>query len=743
MGESKRSAIGPTLVRAAILALTACGPLPVHAQLPGSAPVADPERRPTVGLALSGGSAKGFAHVGVIQELERAGVRVDVVAGTSMGSVVGALYAMGLSPDSIETLITTADWSIVLGDGAERERRFLHQRRFDERAVLTLPIQGRRVSLPTGATIGSNIMRIAERVTWPAATVRSFADLPRPFLAVATDIETGDAVTLTGGVLSETMRASSGIPGAFEPYRLNGRLLVDGALARNLPASDARDLGADLVICSDVSDPLVTREKLGTVVEVMDQVIALSMQPSLTEQRALCNVLVRPDVEELSGIAFDRSPEWIERGRVAAAAHHQEFLEIARQRGPAVPLERGRDYLGDSVRIARIEVEGTTRRESGEFVQDELRFLQGSYVSASTLSSRLSDIDATGLFGMVRYRLDRPPPAGDAAPGASGVVVTVNVEERPKDRVGVGVRYDDQRRAALLFTGTLHNLVRYGSVTRLDLRVGEETRARIAYLRRHGITGRFEGGTTVSWSQSELRLPGPVRPVSSVELATVTTSLGLVGERTTFFGLEATGELATGDFPGLPDAKLVSLAAVFDHESLDRIDFPRSGTDATMRWEWGATDLVRGGGFSVLTGTTRFYVPFGERVTVDIGGFVGLARGQDLPLHRTFFLGGQHPSAVFDRTHALFKGLESQELTGTVAQIGRLGVRWRARGSIYLRFGADVGGTADSWEFPLERALVGWAATLGVDTLIGPLTLELGKATGRSARLSVGVGRLF
>ena len=151
--------------------------------------------------------------------LERAGVRVDVVSGTSMGSVIGALYAIGMPLDSIELLISSVDWPTVVTDGAERERRFLHQRRFDERAVATLPIEGGAVRLPAGAIVGSNMVRFLEQATWRAATVRTFADLPRRFAAVATDIETGEPITMRGGVLSEVIRASTGIPGAF-PFTL-------------------------------------------------------------------------------------------------------------------------------------------------------------------------------------------------------------------------------------------------------------------------------------------------------------------------------------------------------------------------------------------------------------------------------------------------------------------------------------------------------------------------------------------
>ena len=690
--------------------------------------------QPRVGLALSGGGAKGLAHIGVLRALESAGVHVDIVTGTSMGAVVGGLYAMGLTADSIQSIMAGVDWSVVLGDRVERRRRFLHERRMDERAVLTLPVEGGSIGLPAGATSGSNFIRMAELTTWPAAMVRSFDSLPRSFAAVATDIETGEAVTMTGGVLSEVMRASVGIPGALEPMELDGRLLVDGAVVRNLPASDAVELGADILICSDVSDALATRDQLGSLVDVLDQVLTLGMRPSMVIQRELCDVLIRPDVEGISGFAYDRYQDWIERGVQAASGHDEAFRDVARQRGQAsLPLPR--DFLTDSVRVDAVVVEGASRAGTDDLVREELGIQAGDWVTPQTLAYRVGDLDATGLFGLVRYQLDR---------AADAVVLTIRVQEQAQDRFGVGLRYDDERRAALLFSLTLHNKLRYGSVTRLDLRVGEETRAAVSYLRRRGVTGRLETGGTLSWSQGTLLLPGPGRPATGIEITGVGASLGLVAARNTFVGGELTTELVATELAGTPDLLLASLSGILDHESLDRIDFPRSGGDLNVRWEWGVTDLVRDEGFSVLSARGRLYVPLHRRTTLELGGFIGLARGLDLPFHRYFYVGGAHPSSVFPRTQPTFHGLRSEELAGTVAQIGRIGIRWTARPNLYLRAGLDAGGVADAWQLPMDDPVFGWAVSVGASTIVGPVVVEWGKASTRSGgRLTVSVGRAF
>lgn len=718
------------LLVAAALGLSA--PEAACAQAPEPA-----SRTRTIGLALSGGSAKGIAHVGVIRALERLGVRVDVVAGTSMGSVVGGLYAMGLPVDSVESIIRAADWSALVGDDVSRDHRPLDQRRLDERGILSVPLENLRVSLPSGAIVGSNVIRLLEYVTWEAATVRSFGALPRPFVALATDLETGEPVPLRDGVLSEAMRASSGIPAVVEPLELGGRLLVDGALGRNLPAVDARDLGADFVVCSDVSEPLESAADIASLLDVFSQVTALGMLAATNEQRELCDVLIRPDVNGISPFSFAEVSDWMTRGDSAVAQHEGRLRALAAEEPSRGVPTRPDDFLGDSVRVAAIVIQGTDEPDVTRLVRDELNLEVGDYVDRTGMRSRLGDLDATGLFRLVRYRLDRP----GTGPGAN---LVVTVEERARDRLRVGLRYDDEYRAALLFSATLHNHLLYGSVTRFDLRVGEETRFGATLTRRRGVTGKLGVGLSAHWSQGELELPPALGGREGLELATAVLSFGLAATRGTALTLEATAE-RTAYPENVPDIALISGSAVLDHETLDRIDFPRSGADVRGRVEVGVTDVLDGGRFTSAVVDARYYLPLHGRLTADLGAWVGYQHGDDLPLHRRFYLGGAHASAVFGQVHGLFQGLGEQEHSGSAAQVARLGLRWQVTGSGYLRAGVDVGGVRDAWHFPIEVPMTGWALTAGAATVVGPVELELSKVWGErhDARLSVSVGRAF
>lgn len=708
-------------------AATGIVPAPMAAQNPTDAP-------PIVGLALSGGSAKGIAHVGVLRTLERMGVRIDVVAGTSMGAVVGGMYALGLSVDSIQSVIASADWPSLISDAMPRARRSLDQRRLDERAILAVPLQGPRVTLPSGAIVGSNMMRLLENVFWRGAAVRQFRDLPLPFVAVATDLETGEAVPLRDGVLSEALRASAGVPGAVEPITFGGRLLVDGAMSRNLPATDARDLGADFVICSDVSEPIDSAEELESLVDVLSQLASLSMLVSTLEQRATCDVLILPDVEELSGFDFDRVEEWVARGEAATVVHEVALSAVA-----ARPPRRGvgPTLLGDSVRITGISIAGSSDARMIDLILRELELEEGDYVDRERMEARLADLESTGLFALARYRLD---PQGD------GVALTVTVEERARDRLGVGLRYDDERRAALLFTATLHHLLTHGSVSRIDLRVGEESHVAFSLRRRRGLTGRLGVGVDARWSQGTLSLPASEGGSTDIDILSGSVSLGLAAARTAYLGLEFAGEWtsASRGSSDIASVSLVSGAMVLDHETLDRIDFPRRGVDVTGRFEWGVTDVVESAWFSSTIVDARVYVPIHERFVADLGLFAGYARGADLPPHRRFFLGGAHRSSVFRATQPTFQGLESQAQSGRAVQVGRLGIRAEVSTDWFVRAGVDVGAVRDRWRAPLSVPMSGWAVSGGFRSRIGPVVGEVSKVWGdHEPRVSVSVGRSF
>jgi Predicted esterase of the alpha-beta hydrolase superfamily len=427
-----------------------------------------PHPGPRIGLALSGGSARGLAHIGVLKALERAGIPIDAIAGTSMGGLVGGLYSAGYSAGQLEELALAIDWPYMFDDRPDREAVPLVEGALGNPVLLSLPMRHGRIGLPSGVVAGQHVSELFSRLTWPVHDVRDFRRLPIPFSAVATDIATGEAVVLDTGSLAGAMRASMSIPSVFAPVVFQGRTLLDGGLSRDLPTRDVRALGADLVICSDVSEPLVAVKELHNIVDVLNQAIGFHGSESVAEERKGCDVYIRPDFTGLDATSFDRTGDWIARGDSATARLAARLRELAAATGGTNPRVRG---IADSTRtrpvvVTRLLVDAPSP-EARAFVEGTIALPATRVVDPDAMARALAPAYGSGLFETVTYTL---------VPSDSGVAALVTAQGDNADRVGFGFRFDDRYNASLLFDATVRHLLGFGSTGRLSLRLGEQTR---------------------------------------------------------------------------------------------------------------------------------------------------------------------------------------------------------------------------------------------------------------------------
>lgn len=283
------------------------------------------QARPKVGLVLSGGGARGLAHVGVLKVLERERIAIDAIAGTSMGAIIGGLYASGMSVEEIERQFTGLDWDNLFAFRVDRQH--LSQRRkeedFEIAPVLELGMRQGELRAPTGAVSPRGLEMLLRRFTMPVRQVQRFDELRIPFRAVATDLETGDVVVLDRGDLALALRSSMSVPGVFPPTELNGRILGDGGLVNNLPIDVARAMGVDVVIAVNVGTPVAGRETLNSALGVATQMITILTEQNVQRSIATLkpeDVLVNPALNKLSAGDFDKSAQAIALGEQAAAA---------------------------------------------------------------------------------------------------------------------------------------------------------------------------------------------------------------------------------------------------------------------------------------------------------------------------------------------------------------------------------------------------------------------------------------
>src|SRR3984957_14768230 len=317
----------------------------VYAAAPPNAPAAPPaEVRPRICLVLSGGGARGMAHIGVLKVLEELKMPIDCIAGTSMGAVVGGLYASGMTAAQIETTMRSVDWQEAFRDAPPRRDLAFRRKQEDRNFLVRLPLglKHGKILLPKGFIQGQKLQETLRQLTLPFSNSTDFDLLPTPFRAVATDLETGNAVLMDKGDLAIAMRASMSAPGVFAPVELDGRLLVDGGLAENLPINVARAMHADILIVSDVSYPLQPRVALDSALSISNQMLAILVRKDSDRQRdslSAQDILIEPDLGTATSTDFSVPNNVIAGGEAAARA------SIGKLRGLSLGDGEYRDYV--------------------------------------------------------------------------------------------------------------------------------------------------------------------------------------------------------------------------------------------------------------------------------------------------------------------------------------------------------------------------------------------------------------
>ena len=389
-------------------------PLVILAVDPRSAVAADAEfsrdERPRIGLVLGGGGARGAAHIGVLRELERMRVPVDAIAGTSMGAVVGSLYAAGKSPDELERLVETIDWEDAFVDAPAR--RFLSYRRKQDDAAYPIPLElGFRkgdVLLPRGLIQGQKLQLILREEMLHIPAVSDFDDLAIPFRAVASDIVTGELHVMADGDLALAARASMSAPGIFAPVVVDGHTLVDGGLLGNVPIDVVREMDVDVIIAVDVEFPLYPPEHLRSALEITEQMLTVMVRRETRRQLATLgerDVLIRPDLGEHGSTNFQQIMDVIEPGAAAARAQGAKLAGLAvspEDFDVYLARQRAGAYAPPDVEFVRVVDDGPL---AAGVLEARLRTEPGSPLSPETLAEDSSRLFGLNTYENVGYRL--------------------------------------------------------------------------------------------------------------------------------------------------------------------------------------------------------------------------------------------------------------------------------------------------------------------------------------------------
>ena len=385
--------------------------------------------RPRIGLVLGGGGARGLSHIGVIKVLEELRVPIDYVAGTSMGSIVGGLYATGMTATELEEVVGTIDWKAIFNDSTDRADRTYRRKRDDDLNLYgpKLGIGSNSSLLPTGAISGQKITLLFQQQVSQRVQTKHFDQLPIPYRAVAADIITGEPVVIDDDDLAFAMRSSMSIPGLMAPVRYRDHILVDGGIAKNLPVDVVRGMGADIIIAVDVGSPLSTPEELDDMLAITGQLSNLLVQRNTVAQRALLtdrDVLIVPALgDRISSAQFEKSPEAIQIGLDAGEAARAQLAPLG------ISAEAYASYRRDIVTCVKgqptiqfVELDNRSRF-SDAVIEKRLHVALGEPLDPARLDRDMAEIYALGFIERVNYQVIEEN-------GRQGVLVRVDQDDR-------------------------------------------------------------------------------------------------------------------------------------------------------------------------------------------------------------------------------------------------------------------------------------------------------------------------
>jgi len=701
------------------------------------------EPPPRVGLVLSGGGARGAAHIGVLRALEQAGVPIECIAATSMGALVGGLYAAGHSPDEIERFLESQDWNSLFTDAPQRRLTPLIERS-DTRYQGQVSFRGWNPELPSGMWGGQPLTESLDILTTRQMLEagHDFDRLRVRFRAVATNLLDGKPYVFRQGSMTQALRASMAVPLLFTPLEHEGMLLADGGLTNNLPTDIAQAMGADIIIAVDVTSPLLDAQDLRTFLNVIDQSISLQMEDNVRANQRLASLLLKPDLEGYSSNDYVKIPEIIRRGEEAARARMEELKELTRE---ALPRARVQAPPSAPPVIDSISFEGLVRIPASQ-LQAGMRILAGHRADPTAIGAEVSRLYATRFFESVSYNLT-PLDEGRYH-------LTFVVREALLNTLGASLRYDNDYQFVALVEYTARQLFHTSSKLTVSTQFGGlenhfaslrivppslpflfvEPRVEVSRLERMDIrqeerfdkfTDKREGGQLMIGAllHRQLELSGGYR----------------------FERVRITGGSEPYRLEGA--SRHAGLRFRLRWDSLDNAEFPRSGARMELGTDLEERKLGGDHDYSRWQAEYRHYLTPWPGTTFQFMAAGAYVDGE-VPFYNLFFVGGH---SFTDLASRQLLGLRRDEFRMRQMAIARVGYRREVfarplnlvkRGYLTAAYnGAFLGErTSPPYDF---RYFNGVGVGLAADTMVGPLHLQVGWGEGGRLNFHISFGPGF
>ena len=729
------------------------------------------KHRPTVALVLSGGGAKGIAHIGVIKYLESLGIPVDLVVGTSMGGLIGGLYSLGYTTEQMDSLVRRIDWGWAFSDRLPRDYYSYSDARYREKYMISIPFYYEKDyyrmkmmneyrfdpmhkhdmlnigadnergsdffkknllgSLPSGYIFGQNVSNLISSLTIGYQDSTDFKELPVPYACIAADMVSGKAKIWHSGKMNDAMRSTMSIPGVFAPVRLDGMVLVDGGLRDNYPTALAREMGADIIIGVDLSDPRKTYMDVNNIGDIISQGVEMLMRDGIEKNLLIPDVKIKPDLKGFHMMSF--SPQNADtimvRGYEAAMAQDSLLRKVAQKTAGKYTSAKKRPALGmrqDSLVIANVDITGVLPREK-EILKDRLDLKYGEKISRDDLDDIVARIYGTQAYDYVTYELQGKDEPFD---------LVLNCRKGPIHQFGLGVRADTEEIVSVLLNVGLNAHKLHGHMFDLTAKISANPYASFHWSYDIPKFPTFNGTASIRWTDLNMLNLGNNR----LSFNYLSAKQELYLSNIKWKQLDIRGGirneiLRMGDVQcqmhDCYDLNILSddfVSAFLDAGTYTFDDgyFPTRGVSAGLSYSWTFAGFPhRFSNFHTVTADAKVVVPIGDIFAFIPSFDCRFLLGDNVPVPFFNAIGGSLPSRYLDQQMP-FVGVTHLSAMKNILTIYRADLRFKVAKNHYLTGIVNYLRDSDTFKtYANGPGFFGAAVEYSYDTIFGPLSANV------------------
>lgn len=685
-----------------------------------------------IGIVLSGGGAKGFAHIGVLKVLEEEQVPIEFISGTSMGSIVGALYAMGYSAKEIEEIVLSDNWMEYFSDKIDRKDTPIDDKIYKDRYALLFPVKDWTIKLPKGVIKGKKIESFLSYLYFDAVEIRDFSKLPIAYSCIATDIETGKEVVLDKGNLSECVRASMSIPTVFEPVKIGDKLLVDGMMSKNFPVTQAEKMGAKYIIGCDVGGRLKKKEDVKSFLEIIEQSINYRLVEISDKEREKTNMLIIPDVERYSTMDFNKAKEIIEAGEKSARAKIEEIKKL-RDEFKFNEIKSKQVKRLRAVYIEKIVVKGV-KKDKERVIKKIISPKIPSVFTREELKKNIDKLYNLGFFEKINYTI-------------KGSELEISVEESPEKELKLGFNYNSNTRGEIFINFAVKGFGNAGSKTSIETVLGKDESLKLQHTQYAGVINKIGFISSIEISNIEnysLFLNEKKVNEYNIYNANLDFMAGsfLSNRRIAGIGIKKEFLYAKSEIESEEilkhdiNKKYGTLYFKYEYDSMDRKYFPKSGGYLQGKVIFSAKELGNADFTKYLIEFNKTF-KIGEKMILNAGGTGEVVYGEDIPENEIPAIGG-----IYSRQNSInFYGIEPSRYFSNKIGMGFAEIFYEFSPSRF--FIARYNGAARENEENQLKIIHGVGVGIGAFTAVGPIEIIISQGNKDDIGAYINIGYTF